>query len=60
MAPRYSYLYEWESGYRRGLELVSLKDKVLKIGSDEFTLTPLKGDADEFARLPKAFRLPGS
>jgi hypothetical protein len=53
----YEYLNKWEQGYRRGLELVSLQDKVLKVGSLEFNLTPTADDAADFAKLPEKFPL---
>ncbi len=53
----YKHLKEWEDGYQHGLEMVSLKDKVLKIGTADFNLTPKEEDAAEFAKLPEKLPL---
>jgi hypothetical protein len=53
----YEHLHKWEQGYRRGLEPVSLKDKVLKVGNLEFNLTPAAEDAADFAKLPEKLPL---
>lgn len=55
----YKYLSEWEKGYENGLKPVTLKvkEKLLKYGDTEWTITPLPGDAAAFAHLPESIPL---